>query len=329
MPANPGLTPDQILGELADLWVTLGKRGEAETGMGVLRACSLSLVVLAEESDDFQALGETLAALMPEHPARTFVIRLRPGAGLTGRVFAQCWMPFGQRRQICCEQVEVTASESTLGDAIDVVAAATASDLPVVAWCRSARLLEQAAFHKFARFAARVVVDSAAFPDPKAAIGSLAQLAAQDVLLADLSWTRLTRWRDVLSRTLENRDCRTRLPARIQVAIAFGGETPSVSARYMAAWLSGSLRTAGANVSVSLQSDPSALPGQLGGVELTGEELRIELKRTDGCLRVVVNGLSQPTGLPPASDYLLMREELGILQRDPIFERTLVSAKNL
>ena len=55
---------------------------------------------------------------MPEHPARAIVIRLR-GAGeraLSERVYAQCWMPFGQRRQICCEQIEITASDAALAD---------------------------------------------------------------------------------------------------------------------------------------------------------------------------------------------------------------------
>jgi tRNA A37 threonylcarbamoyladenosine synthetase subunit TsaC/SUA5/YrdC len=74
------LSPDRILKELSDLWVTLAKPGQAETGAGVLRACSLTLVVLAEETEDVGALGETIAARMPEHPARTIVIRLR-GAG--------------------------------------------------------------------------------------------------------------------------------------------------------------------------------------------------------------------------------------------------------
>jgi len=61
--------------------------------------------------------GETMAALMPEHPARTIVVRLS-GAGeraLAERVYAQCWMPFGERRQICCEQIEITASDAAPG----------------------------------------------------------------------------------------------------------------------------------------------------------------------------------------------------------------------
>ena len=33
------VSPDHILKELSELWVKMGKEGQAETGSGVLRAC--------------------------------------------------------------------------------------------------------------------------------------------------------------------------------------------------------------------------------------------------------------------------------------------------
>ncbi len=41
------VSPDHILKELSELWVGLGKQGQQEGGAGVLRACSMTLVVLA------------------------------------------------------------------------------------------------------------------------------------------------------------------------------------------------------------------------------------------------------------------------------------------
>src|SRR5450759_4843444 len=99
------VAPDSILRELAALWTQQGQQGDA----GVLRACTMTLLVIAEAADDAAALGETVAALMPEHPARAILIRLR-GEGeraLSQRVYQQCWKPFGQRQQICCEQIEI------------------------------------------------------------------------------------------------------------------------------------------------------------------------------------------------------------------------------
>jgi len=70
------VTPDQILKQLSGLWEALGREGKSGEGAGVLRACTMTLAVLAESGDDPAALGETLAALMPEHPARTIEVRL-------------------------------------------------------------------------------------------------------------------------------------------------------------------------------------------------------------------------------------------------------------
>ena len=98
---SAAVAPDRILHELADLWVSLAKPSDIDAGAGVLRACTMTLVVMAEESDDVAALGETIAALLPEHPARAIVIRLHADAGrpLAARVFAQCWMPARAKRR--------------------------------------------------------------------------------------------------------------------------------------------------------------------------------------------------------------------------------------
>jgi hypothetical protein len=52
----------------------------------------------------------------------------------------------------------------------------------------------------------------------------------------------------------------------------------------------------------------------------------VELAREDDRMVVTLNGASQCTNLPQPTDYLLMREELGIVRHDPVFERTLASA---
>ena len=107
--------PDTILQELADLWVALGKPGR-RNGAGVLRACAMTLVVFAEEERRRRrASGKRWRALMPEHPSRAILVRLRPGAGRV-RSSTACSRSAGCRsgsaEQICCEQIEITASEA-------------------------------------------------------------------------------------------------------------------------------------------------------------------------------------------------------------------------
>ena len=107
------VSPDHILQDLARLWVDLGKQAEDDGSTGVLRACAMTLIVLAEQSDDTQSIGETIARLMPEHPSRAILVRVTAAAGnaIDSRVFSQCWTSFGERRHICAEEVEITSGE--------------------------------------------------------------------------------------------------------------------------------------------------------------------------------------------------------------------------
>lgn len=240
------IAPEKILRELSDLWVTLGKETHGDAADGALRACSMTLVALAEESDDVAELGETIAALMPEHPARAMVVRLR-GAGdrmLSERVSAQCWMPFGQHRKVCCEQVEITATDAALADLPSVVLPLAVADLPLILWCRSARILAMPEFQPIAAMAQRVILDSAALPDSRAALERLAERSARGVLLGDFSWTRLTRWREILSQVFENRQNLAAIQRIAKVTVAATGEPP-VSTWYLGAWVMDALAAAG------------------------------------------------------------------------------------
>ena len=64
-------------------------------------------------------------------------------------------------------------------------------------------------------------------------------------------------------------------------------------------------------------------------LELSGGRFRVQLSREDERLVTLVNDQTNCTNLPRPSDYLLMREELGIVRRDAVFESTLASAARL
>jgi glucose-6-phosphate dehydrogenase assembly protein OpcA len=249
--------PEKILKDLAELWVTTGKQEAGVEAQGVLRACTMTLIVITEDREDPSGLGETIAALMPEHPARTIVIRLT-GAGersIAQRVFAQCWMPFGQRRQICCEQVEITCSDASLGDLPSVVLPLEVPDLPVILWCRSPRLLGMADFPALAAMARRVVVDSSALTDAPAALRRLADEAAHGMLLGDLAWTRLTRWRQTLAQIFEDPRHAARLTGAARITVCDGGAV-TTQALYMGTWMAGALEAAGVSSTVHVRTKP-------------------------------------------------------------------------
>src|SRR6185295_9901294 len=111
------IQPDRLLRELSELWVSFGKQ-EGDASTGVLRACAMTLVVVDDAKQDAADVGETLATLMHDHPSRAIVVRVIDSESpeLEARVFAQCWMPQGHRRQIYCEQIEITSSNVSLTD---------------------------------------------------------------------------------------------------------------------------------------------------------------------------------------------------------------------
>src|SRR5580658_9935226 len=106
MPVTQTVRPDRLLHELSELWTSLSKQEQrTEPDSGVLRACSMTLIVFVDDETDVVlnpvSLGEMLVRLMHSHPSRTILVRLREDVGvLESRVLAQCWTPFGHHREI-------------------------------------------------------------------------------------------------------------------------------------------------------------------------------------------------------------------------------------
>ena len=332
------IQPETILRELSELWASLAKESEPGQSSGVLRACAMTLVTAVDESEDATSVWSTVAALMPEHPSRAIVIRFRqsPARELSARVFSQCWMPFGQRRQICCEQIEITASDASLPDLPAVIVPLAVSDLPLILWCRGSRLFNLPEFPELMKVANKVVLDAALFPDPVAPLRQLAEHSHQGQVFGDLAWTRLTRWRELVSQIFENRSYLAQLPGIERVRIGFGGDVKPASAYYLAAWLLDCLETAGAKARVEWEPGMNARVGDLARVELFGagnDGLRASIAVAgDGerhCAEVHVGSLSNRTMFPPDNDYVLLREELSIPGPDPVYARTLARASRL
>ncbi|MGH9674736.1 MAG: glucose-6-phosphate dehydrogenase assembly protein OpcA [Bryobacteraceae bacterium] len=236
---NPvtGVMPERILRELDDLWVSLSRQEEG-FGSGVLRACSMTFLVLAESGEETDLVAETLALLMRDHPSRAIVMRLDGDSRgrLESQVLAQCWMPFGHRRQICCERVEITSSPDELPAVAPLLRALIAPDLPVVLWCRNPERLESAALSDIFDLAGKVIVDSGASADPRAAVAVIGRARAAGRLVGDLAWTRLTRTRESIAQLYADPSNEDRMGS-IRKAV----RECSDEAGYLSAWLNRAL----------------------------------------------------------------------------------------
>ena len=305
MSAESTIDPEKIRKELSDLWVDLAKEKEGDAG--VLRACSMTLIAAVDESDDPAQIGETIASLMREHPSRAIVVRVRDSSEfyLSAQVLAQCWMPFGDRRQICCEQVEITSSIPSLGDLPAVLLPLMVADLPVVLWARS-----RAGMKALAGITGKIILDSASTDDLAAVIE-----LAKNYRVGDLAWVRLTRWRELIAQIFENKCYLSELSGLTRARITYTGDRPKTSAFYLAAWLERA-------ETIWEKGEEDAL-----ALETAAGEVHTRIRRTGGeGVEVMIHEQVTNTVFAASTDYTLLREELSIAGPDPVFESVLPRA---
>jgi hypothetical protein len=128
------------------------------------------------------------------------------------------------------------------------------------------------------------------------------------LVVADLAWTRLTAWREQVARAFDNPALLAQLRRTTTVRVVSEAAPPPAWAWYLAAWTAAAVGKAGGSPRVAVES--GEVP--VGLLEF----------QDGGSLR-----FSAPA--PIASNYLLLREELRITDRDPIFEKTLEFATRL
>ena len=310
---------EKLLRELDEVWVSLGKQQE-EAG-GVLRACAITLIAVVDEAAD---IGETLADIMHDNPSRAIVIRLSSdGRPLSARAFAQCWMPFGRRHQICCEQVEMSASPESFADVPSVLRGLLAPDLPVVLWVRQPEALKFPAMAAVIALAHKVVVEPRDYDDWKWLMEEVARLNRAGVVVADLAWTRITRWRDLTARLFESPERRTQLSQVDRLVIEHSSPEPGPAVRYLAAWISNCL---GRRLDTRFHQAGTSKFWQIQSVILSGPDVEFSLRRTERhVVQMRAASLESCTMFPLLKEAELLREELAILGPDPVFGKVLAA----
>lgn len=321
MAATASMQPEKILKELAGLWGSMSKNDGAAQGVnsGVLRACAMTLIVAAENEADAATAGEALGELMHEHPSRAIVLRPSTNpADLESRVFAQCWMPFGKRQQICCEQIEITASMERIGEAETTILGIMAPDLPVVLWVRGACWLTSEGFARLFPLAQKVVIDSSRCGGEEP-FDVIRRLEPKVKLLGDLAWTRLTSLREIIAHTFEDANILGQMKSVGKIVVEYTAH--SAAASYLAGWLSDA---ASPNVQVEVRQKQ----GEFDTLQLTGPNLDIHIELGPTAL-FRINGTEHRAMLPVPTEVSTMREELSILRKDRVFEAALARAEKL
>lgn len=313
-----------LLKDLDELWRGYGRSEES----GVLRACAMTLIAAAGELDDPQAMGETLAELMREHPSRSILVRVRTaGEEIEGRASVLCWMPFGRRQQICCEQIQIEAPDTKLDGVAPLLLGLSVADLPVVLWAKEPALLSGGRLSAALRLAGKVIVDTTREADSLQALEQVRQLQAPQRLVADLAWTRITRWRETVRSLFELSHCKERVREVEAIDVEWSGEGTPTPVAYLAAWLHSAFAGAEINFRVLDPVHPPPGIGRIRAIRLRGPSLDLQLTRPrEVGVAIQIEALRRSVLFPVLSDAALLREELSVLGRDEAYERALAEA---
>ncbi len=330
-------------------WSGVGRTAEIEPQWGRMRqqegeaqarALTLNLICRAQDAADAARVAEFLWELGPRHPARVFV--LAPGgAGGGVRVAAHAQGS---------ELVELAATPERAASAVSLVAPLLISDLPVVLLWRGGDPHANREFQEWAAMADRVLVDAHRMRLPPAQLAALAQELPARASLCDLTWTRLTPWRQLLCQGLEAEREGSRRIRRVSLTAGHGRQpTASLAATLFAGWLAHLLHwtpqerlgvdalrlrdAAGEEVTLRFQPCPSeerhgllrrlVVEGEEGGMSVVvqhrGERLSVNV-RGGGRL---LGEWAGPAASPERSEAETLNEELSIHGRDLLYQPAL------
>jgi glucose-6-phosphate dehydrogenase assembly protein OpcA len=187
-------------------------------------------------------------------------------------------------------------------------------DLPVVLWCRGSAVSETNGYHHLYPLADKIIFDTQKSPDADSALRSLRRLHAYGMRVADLHWTRLGGWREVLAHLF---DQGLRASDVRSARITYGGSV-STCARYFEAWIRSSLPLA------RVSTEPDYGPPGLYAVTLATPQGDLSIMTAeDHTLAISGRGMEYRTSLPSVAEAALMQEELSILGPDDVYERVL------
>jgi glucose-6-phosphate dehydrogenase assembly protein OpcA len=239
-----------IEAELAALWRSAAE--DTADGHAVIRACTLTLIVVVEDEEGAREVDNVVAELTRQNPARVIVLIHEPSlqpSGLTSWISAHCHLPVMGQKQVCSEQITVQARGESAHYVSSVVLPLTISGLPIHVWWRAGRFSPPEYFEQILHLANHVIVDSARFPEPQTDLAQLHELIARHhgaLAVTDLNWSRITPWREILAQCFDSSQRRPYLDKLSSVSVAYEKESPRLLTQrsqsiLLGAWMAGRL----------------------------------------------------------------------------------------
>jgi glucose-6-phosphate dehydrogenase assembly protein OpcA len=351
--------------ELTALW----QQASEDEDHGVIRSSIQNLLVYVPQTSVAAEVDELLIDITASHPSRAILMVIDQNATeprLEAQVTSRCTLPMGSSKQVCCEQVTITASGAVVAEVPSAVTPLLLSDLPVYLWWRAVpRIEDKTLFRKLADISDRVIIDSALFNDPFGDLVSMATVLHETprwTAISDLNWARLTAWRALLAGFYDIADYRPLLNRLKQVTIRYGPSATDADAiptraLLLGGWLAsrlgwklkpGSAKRATGSACFEFSDDNGSFavefahtrrevePGHLALVTIESEadeSVSFTVRRSADGQRIETSvtrgddkGAQRVLGYEGLSESQLVGKELEILGHDRVYEKSVLAA---
>ena len=357
--------------ELLSLWknASEGTNGDGSYAP-VMRACSLNFIAVTEDEHESDELANLAGDVTVEHPARIFLITANRQSGtpkLEAWISARCSLPVPGGKQVCCEQINLTAQGSEANKVPSIVTSLLVSDVPSVLLWKIRVDPNDHMLQSLAHVVDRVLIDSSEDPTPEPALLAWHDFIAKHnafTTFGDLAWTHLTSWRSLIANAFNPPDVRPLLGSIDKVEIEYSSTSQprhsgTSQALLLAGWLAGKLhwvpvkqfqKTDRDEYAAKLRLGEQAINIQLrrveprkgfpGGIESitihTSTDVTLQFKSTEH--HDCVLSLHEKAGnkseellstLSDKSEAQLIAQELELIHRDAGYEAALESLTGL
>lgn len=287
------------------------------------RTAVMTLVGVALSDEDAYGATGALRILAGHHPSRIVLIRPDPDQVASLGARATLYALDTEHHRVNFEELLLEVGGQAANHLDSLVEAFTLSDLPVAVWYVNSIPV---ATDPLLSVASAILIDSRDAPDP-GQLRSLLQLARRRTLV-DLSWSRLTAWREMLAGLFEPAANRPWLEY-IDSAEVAGKTGPR---RLLGGWLTAQTGLPPRRITLSDARHVSIRLNCIrDGAEATFAAERVDGQRLVTAEAILPEGGSMrlTTSLPEDPLATSLANALTHLRPDPVWERALSSATAL
>lgn len=273
-PRPPGEALSRVQATLRELWDTSGQ-GED----GKVRICTVNLVVLAASEADVPAWVDAVDEVTRAIPARALVVAADAAApeGIRSDATAVCSLE--GNREVCSERIVLVAGGAARRGLASAVGVLLEPELPTVVVAGGSPDALGETLEQLAANAQRLVVDGATWGFDAVDRGAqLVERAAAGTTVADLGWTRLAPWQELVARFFDAPGLVAEAGRVREVVVetssrAEGGDGRDAMVRLFVGWLAARLGWA--------LADPHAQAGGLTLVRPDGGAVEVRVHDAD------------------------------------------------